>query len=165
MSNRPSGQQPLLPSVLDRLIDDEPDVRVESPRSSAQLFREMKQAVRRDLEDLLNTRWPCLTWPESLSELDDSLVNYGIPDFTASDLDATRDPDILMRAIEESVRRFEPRLKNVRLQPLDTVEAPNRTFRFRIEGILCVEPFEDAVRYDSALETATGTVRIEGAER
>ena len=165
MSNRPTGQQPLVPSVLDRLIDDEPDVRAEAPRSSAQLFRELKQSVRRDLEDLLNTRWACLTWPESLAELDDSLVNYGIPDFTASDLDATRDPDILLRAIEQCINRFEPRLKNVRLHPLETAESANRTFRFRIDGVLCVEPFEDAVRYDSSLETATGTVHIEGAER
>src|SRR5205823_6232808 len=115
MSDRPSGSQPLLPSILDRLIDDEPDLRVETPRTSAQVLRELKQSLRRDLEDLLNTRWRCVGWPESLNEIEDSLMNYGIPDFTASDLDAAQNPDVLLREIESCIRRFEPRLKNVRL--------------------------------------------------
>jgi type VI secretion system protein ImpF len=165
MSNRPTGNQPLVPSVLDRLIDHEPNVRTETPRGSAQVLREVKQSVRRDLEDLLNTRWRCLEWPESLVQLEDSLINYGIPDFTASDLDAAQNPDILLRSIEDCIRRFEPRLKTVRLQSLGSTDETTRTFRFRIDGVLCLEPLEDPVRYDSSLEMATGTVRIEGAGR
>ncbi len=165
MSNRPSASQPLLPSVLDRLLDDDPDVKVEKGKSEAQVLRDLKQSVRRDLENLLNTRWRCVAWPESLAQIDDSLLNYGIPDFTAADLDAAQNPDVLLRAIESCIRRFEPRLKNVRLHELDAPDDASRTFRFRIDGILCVEPLEDPVRYDSSLETATGTVRIEGAGR
>lgn len=162
MSNRLSGNQPLVSSLVDRLLDHEPDVRVEPAARTAQVLRELKQSVRRDLEDLLNTRWRCLGWPESLARLDDSLLNYGIPDFTASDLDAAQNPDILLRAIESCIRRFEPRLKEVRLQALGSPDDGSREFRFRIDGVLCIEPLEDAVRYDSSLETSTGTVRIEG---
>jgi type VI secretion system protein ImpF len=165
VANRLSGNQPLVPSVVDRLIDNEPDVRVEPAPRAAQVMREMKQAVRRDLEDLLNTRWRCLAWPETLTQLEDSLVNYGIPDFTASDLDAAHNLDLLLSSIEDCIRRFEPRLKDVSLHELGSVDEASRTFRFRIDGVLCVEPLEDPVRYDSSLETATGTVRIEGAGR
>jgi type VI secretion system protein ImpF len=165
MPKSPSGQQPLVPSLLDRLMDDAPDLRAETPRSSAQLLRELKQSVRRDLENLLNTRWRCVEWPESLAEIEDSLVNYGIPDFTATHFDAAQDPDILLRAIEDCIRRFEPRLRDVRLQAIEGAADGNRTFRFRIDGVLCVEPLEDPVRYDSSLEPTTGNVRVEGAGR
>jgi type VI secretion system protein ImpF len=151
--------------VVDRLLDHEPDVRVEPAPRAAQVLRELKQSVRRDLEDLLNTRWRCIGWPEALGQLDDSLLNYGIPDFTAADLDAAQNPDILLHSIEACIRRFEPRLKDVCLQELGPIDDGSRTFRFRIDGVLCIEPLEDPVRYDSSLETSTGTVRIEGTGR
>ncbi len=165
MATRPANNQPLLPSVLDRIKDNEPDVSIDAPRNQAQVLRELKQSVRRDLEDLLNTRWRFVGWPENLSHLDDSLINYGIPDFAAADLDAAQNPDVLLAAIADCIRRFEPRLRNVRLQQLDTDDYASRTFRFRIDGVLCVEPLEDPVRFDSSLEPATGMVRIEGAGR
>ena len=73
------ADQPLVPSVLDRLIDDEPTATREPPKSRGQVLRDLKQSVRRDLENLLNTRQRCKSWPENLSELEVSLVNYGFP--------------------------------------------------------------------------------------
>ena len=61
--------QLLLPSVLDRLIDQDPQVRQEAARGRSQLLKEMKLAVRRDLENLLNTRVRCVPWPAELTEL------------------------------------------------------------------------------------------------
>ena len=55
--------QPLVPSVLDRLLDDEPQNTHETPKSRNQVLRDLKQSVRRDLENLLNTRWRCIAWP------------------------------------------------------------------------------------------------------
>ena len=72
--------------MLDRLIDHEPEVRRESPRSRNQVLRELKQSVRRDLENLLNTRVRCVPLPPELKELKQSLVNYGIPDLTGASL-------------------------------------------------------------------------------
>ena len=72
--------------MLDRLLDHEPDVRREAPRSRNQVLRELKQSVRRDLENLLNTRVRCIPLPPELKELKQSLVNYGIPDLTGASL-------------------------------------------------------------------------------
>ena len=47
--------QPLVPSVLDRLMDDDPGVTSEPPRNRSLMLREMKLAVRRDIENLLNS--------------------------------------------------------------------------------------------------------------
>jgi len=57
------AEQPLVPSVLDRLLDDDPGVSREPARNRHQVLRELKQAVRRDLENLLNTRVRCQAGP------------------------------------------------------------------------------------------------------
>lgn len=147
-------------SVLDRLIDLEPQSQQESPLTDNQKLRLVQQSVRRDLQDLLNTRYRCVAWPPELNELDDSLINYGIPDFTASSLNATADSDILIQAIGKAIRLFEPRLVDFQLEPrLDNYLA-DRTFRFRIRGTLLVEGQQHRVQYDSALESATGQFNV-----
>lgn len=165
MADRPKSNQPLLPSVLDRLLDDDPTVTREVPKNGAQVLRELKQSVRRDLENLLNTRCRPMTLPEELSELEVSLVNYGIPDFTGSNLRAAEEPDLLFRAIESAIRNFEPRLTVVRVEPVSNSEPLDRTLRFRIDAVLSVDPIEERVLFNSALEPATGAYQIEGESR
>jgi type VI secretion system protein ImpF len=147
------------------LIDEEPHIQSEAAKTPAQQLRELRQTVRRDLEDLLNTRWRCVAWPPDLSQLDDSLVNYGIPDFTSAKLEAAEDPQILLKAIELAIRRFEPRLNDVRITQLEPEDRINRIFQFRIDAVLCVESLRDAVRFDSSLEPATGTFEVKGETR
>src|SRR5205085_952010 len=50
------SDQPLVPSVLDRLLDDDPAVTTEPARNRSQMLRELKLSVRRDIESLLNAR-------------------------------------------------------------------------------------------------------------
>jgi len=52
----PLTQESLIPSVLDRLLDDDPASAREAPKARTQVLRELKQSVRRDLEWLLNSR-------------------------------------------------------------------------------------------------------------
>jgi len=157
------ADQPLLPSVLDRLLDDDPTVSQETPKSRSQVLRELKLSVRRDLEDLLNTRRRCKSWPEHLSELERSLVNYGIPDITGMDLAAGRSRQGFARLLEGVIRRFEPRFKSVRVQMFENADPLDRTLRFRIDALLRAEPAPEPVVFDSSLEPATGNVEIKGA--
>ncbi len=146
-------------SLLDRLLDNEPDKSVEAPLDDNQKLRIIQSSVRRDLEDLLNTRYRCVAWPPELTELDDSLINYGIPDFTASGLNAAQDSDILIKAIRLSISLFEPRLTEVRIERVNE-EFVDRTFRFRIEAMLLVEEKKHRVQFDSSLESATGQFAV-----
>ena len=56
MMAKTRADKPLLPSVFDRLIDEDPGNEREAPKPRAQVLRDMKAAVCRDLEYLLNTR-------------------------------------------------------------------------------------------------------------
>jgi type VI secretion system protein ImpF len=157
------ADQPLVPSVLDRLIDYEPGVSRETARTRSQLLSDLKQSVRRDLENLLNTRWRCASWPPNLDEIDSSVANYGIPDFTASNCGAGGFREQLRRIIETTIRNAEPRFKTVRVKLKENVESVDRTLRFQIDALLLVEPAPEPVVFDSTLEPVTGSVEVKGA--
>ncbi len=159
------ASQPLIPSVLDRLLDDEPANTREAPKSRTQVLRELKQSVRRDLENLLNTRWRSTSWPPHLTELDVSLASYGIPDVSGADLGSARQREEFRRTMERVIRSFEPRFKTVSVVLLEQGEAWSRTLRFRIEGMLHVAPAPEPVSFDSSVEATTGTVEVKGASR
>ncbi len=153
-------KHPLASSVFDRLLDDEPGNRKEQPLSQGQQLRELKQGVRRDLENLLNTRWRCRSWPPELDQLELSLVDYGIPDFTGVNMSVPTEREHLRRAIQRAISRFEPRLKDAAVTILKNEDPFDRVLRFRISGILRVDPAPEPVTFDSELEPSTTTIEI-----
>jgi type VI secretion system protein ImpF len=155
-----NGKQGLLPSVLDRLLDDEPDSVHEKRRSDAQVLREMKESLRRDIENLLNTRWRCKSWPPNLDELETSLVNYGIPDFTGANMSLAAERDTLRRIVEKVIRQFEPRFKSVKVSMLNNVDETDRTLRFRIDALMYADPAPELVVFDSQMNPASADFEI-----
>jgi type VI secretion system protein ImpF len=154
--------QPLAPSVLDRLLDDDPAVSVEAPRNRTQLLGDLKQSVRRDLEDLLNTRRRNLVLPAGLKELGTSLVAYGVPDFSGAGPATAKDRDAFCRQVEAVIRANEPRLLRVAVELAATPEQADRTLRFRIEALLRADPAPEPVTFDTALEAATNQFAVSG---
>lgn len=147
---RPDPTQPLLPSVLDRLIDTEPRVSTEPVASRSQRLAQVRQAVKRDLEWLLNTK-QMPGAPSGPPHLAGSIVAYGLPDFTASSLASVHDRERLRKAVEAAVAHFEPRLRNVAVTMLEGREF-DRTLRFRIDALLDVDPAPEPVTFDSVLQ-------------
>jgi type VI secretion system protein ImpF len=152
--------QLLLPSLLDRLIDHDPQVRSEAARNRSQLLRDLRQAVRRDLENLLNTRVRGIAYRIELKELRQSLVSYGIPDLTGLSLGAAREREEFRRAIQAVIVQFEPRLKNLNVVLVDQTESIERTIRFHIEAVLLAEPAPEPIAFDSTVRLTTGTFEV-----
>ena len=162
---RVDADLPLIPSVLDRLLDDRPEERREAPKTRTQVLRELKQSVRRDLENLLNTRRRATGWPADLKELECSLASYGLPDITGADLEAAQNRGQFLRALEDVIRRFEPRFLYVNVKMLEEPNSVDRVLRFRIDAMLRVEPAPEPVAFDSSLQPITGNVEVRGAGR
>jgi type VI secretion system protein ImpF len=154
--------QPLLPSVLDRLLDFEPETSREAPKNRAQVLRELKESVRRDLENLLNTRQRNLTWPPNLTELERSLLNYGIPDITALSMGAGKERQEFCRQLQSVILKHEPRLKTCQVVLLDNTEPLDRTLRFRIDALMHADPAPEPVMFDSSLKPGTGSFEVKG---
>ena len=158
---RISHDQPLVASMLDRLIDDNPGGG-DGPRSETQVLRELKQSLRRDLENLLNTRQRAVSFPNDLEELEASLVNYGIPDVIGSGLAGGEARAEFLRTVEAIVRQFEPRFRRVEATLLQNADPLDRTLRFRINAELDADPAPEPVTFDSALQPVTGDVEVKG---
>lgn len=158
-----------VPSILDRLIEDTPWEA--TTMTDRQLRKKAVDSVRRDLENLLNTRWRCTSWPPSLDELETSLVNYGIPDFTSVGSNIAERPDVLLDHIEAAIAHFEPRLTQVELTQIGVPGSVDRTFRFRIRAKLNLpteqsgEMFNEPVSFESTLEASSGNFDVTGAGR
>lgn len=161
MNNPFEPKQKLLPSLLDRLLDDEPQNLHERWDIHNQSEEELEKSVKRDLENLLNTRRRCGSCPPELKELDDSLINYGLPDFLAMNLAFDEGRQLFRHMIEKTIRSCEPRLVEVKVSVLDTVEPIQRNMRFRIDAKLCAEPAPEPISFDSVLEPVTCNFTLE----
>src|SRR5581483_8672925 len=98
-----------------------------------QSVRFFKEALKRDLEWLLNTRQPPLPEVTEYPAARASIVNFGLPDITAMGLSSASDHRQLRLAIEACLRNFEPRLMDVRVSVEDS-DKVDRRLRFHIEG-------------------------------
>jgi type VI secretion system protein ImpF len=154
-------EPPVTLSVIDRLIDPQPQRHVEAPMTRAQSLREIKAAVRRDLEWLLNTRRTIEECPDSLKELQHSLYSYGLPDISSLYLRSSTDQDLLLKEITNTLRVFEPRLAWVKVR-LDPPTEERWNIRFAIEGLLLIDPAPEPVLFDTVLEPSSGEYQVKG---
>ncbi|HEY0007063.1 MAG TPA: type VI secretion system baseplate subunit TssE [Pyrinomonadaceae bacterium] len=158
---RTDNEVRITPSVLDRLLDFEPEMSRESAASRSKSLRDLKQAVRRDLEWLLNTRQVADGLPAGLKEVNRSLAAYGLPDFSNVSTQNPSDQKLMRREIEDALRIFEPRLEDV-VVTIEPTRSTERAMRFRIDARLKVEPAPEPVTFDTMLQLGTGQYIVQG---
>ena len=142
------NRQNVQASILDRLVDDEPSVSHEPVQYRLLSIGQIKALLIRNLENLLNTRRHIFSPPVEYKELNNSLFVYGLQDFTSKN---PRSPSVklkLRQDVEKAISRFEPRLKNVTVH-LETSAQNERNLRFRITGLLVIEPINEPVTFDT----------------
>lgn len=150
-----NNKKPIVGSLLDRLIDDAPEQSHESVKSRGQFLASLYSSVRRDLENLLNTRQYFLNHPKEYTELTKSLIDYGIPDFMSGRLDVEILQSNFCEKLTTIIRRYEPRFKEVVVKLVSNPKEKDRTLRMRIEGLLYAEPMPESIVFDSVLEPET----------
>ncbi len=158
------GETTITISALDRLIDLEPENRMENPLSRSQSVRLLKGAVRRDLEWLLNSRRIADPPDEGLKEVNRSTYVYGLPDLSALTMSSTSDRNRLVRSILATINLFEPRLMNVRLVMVETPDAGKKDVRLRIEAMLRMDPVPEPVSFDTVIELKSGNCHLSGGD-
>jgi len=167
---QPNPFQSLQPSVLDRLIDAESVGTRDRPGYT---LRQIEDAVRRDLEDLLNTRRPpeIVTGDDGkpelffggLEEVPTSIANFGVRDLAYFD---TLTPELrneFAHHIEQVINIYEPRLKDVHVtvrDPAQVKEIQKSDFKrtamyFHIEARLALDPAPE-VFFETMLELTKG---------
>jgi type VI secretion system protein ImpF len=153
------NRQNIQASILDRLIDREPGVSHEPVQRRFLNFEQGKASVIRDLENLLNTKSQILPVPPAYKEVNNSLFVYGLEDFTSENPKSLAVRQHLRQDIEKAISLFEPRLTNVTVR----VEAPmekERSVRFKISGLLILDPLTEPVNFDTYFDINKGEYTI-----
>lgn len=153
----------LRPSVLDRLLDNDPNQLDNPEKDQHQLLKELRNSVRRDLINLLNTRIRIIKPEEEYEELNLSLLNYGLPDLATINISNTMKRKSFTEDLEALLIEFEPRFKSVSVNYLENMDSLDRTLKFRIDATLYADPSPEVVIFDSVLDPVSGTVKVEEA--
>jgi len=149
------------PGMLDRLL---------APGAgSATVMRysleEMKDAVARDLEALLNTR---TVIPEHLlkrfPECARSIASYGLNDFAGLSLASIDDRAHICQSLERAIARHEPRLRHVRAS-LEISEGAIDRLNFAITALLVLNESQEPVNFDAVLQPSSLHYTISKARR
>jgi len=140
------------PDLFDRLLGQPVRNGVVVARLSAD---DLKDAVARDLEALLNTR--STLHEGSLAgypECSTSMVGYGLCDFADRSLSSPTDRAHVCACIEQAIVRHEPRLQNVKALLEMREESVNR-LSFSITAVLVGSRSHEPVNFDAVLQPST----------
>jgi type VI secretion system protein ImpF len=158
---RDSGARVKL-SILDRLLDDAPEMERDRPLSATEALTVLRRAVRRDLEALLNARRRLFTIPRAYPELLASSFAFGLPDYTAGAMNELAAREVLRREIERCIKLFEPRLVNVAVSLVPRKDELDTTLQLRIEALLHADPAPEPISFDTIVNAATAEIEVSG---
>jgi type VI secretion system protein ImpF len=155
------------PGLFDRLLGV--PVRGASSASGATLARmsleDLKDAVARDLEALLNTR--SVLQEDDLKlfpECSESVVSYGLNDFADRSLSSPTDRAYICECLEKTIARHEPRLRNAKAS-LDMRDEMVNRLNFSITALLVASTSQEPVNFDAVLQPSSLHYSISKAGR
>ena len=99
---------------------------------------------------------------QTYPEVARSVYNYGLPDLNALSWESSRDRARLARAVQESLHVFEPRLRGIKVVPLEPVAGAPHIMRFQIEGLLEMDPAPELIVFDTTLQLSSGEYQVKG---
>jgi type VI secretion system protein ImpF len=146
--------------LLDRLIDEAPEAEHDTPISPGEAIAILRRSVRRDVEALLNSRRRWRSWQAAFKEIAVSPLNFGIPDCSGGRFHGSAEQEALRREIEDTIRRFEPRFRSVRVRLTPPGDRPDTTLRLRIDAVLHAEPAPEPIAFDTTVDPATADVLV-----
>ena len=156
-------ERSIKPSLLDRLTDLEPDRLSDPAPATWQEMRDLKAGLCRDLAALLNTRRKEQVLDPAYESCVNSVLTYGMSDFTSYNLTNGVEQELVRRSMERAIRQFEPRLTRVTV----SMEEPNSTrptLQFQIDAVLRIDTTEN-VAFDLRLHRDSRRITVSGSDR
>ena len=152
------------PGLFDRLLGV--PVRGASGATVARMsLEDLKDAVARDLEALLNTRSSLHEDAlQSFPGCEQSVVSYGLNDFADRSLSSPADRAYICTCLEETIARHEPRLRNAKAS-LDLRDEMVNRLNFSITALLVASTSQEPVNFDAVLQPSSLHYSISKAGR
>ncbi len=152
----------ITPSLMDRLTDLDPDNESEPAATEWAAMRDFKASLARDLAALLNTRRKEVDLDPDYVDVGNSVLTYGIPDYTSYTLTNGVEQELVRRSVERAIRQFEPRLSRVTVA-LQQPDPAAPTLMFQIDAVLKMD--DEPVAFDVRLHRDSRRMSVAGADR
>ncbi|MFB3893150.1 MAG: type VI secretion system baseplate subunit TssE [Phycisphaerae bacterium] len=155
----------LQPCLLDRLVDDQPDSKVESRDQRVVSMRRYRDGVLRDLNWLLNTG--CRSSEDHLEDYPEvarSVLNYGTPDLCGQTASGVS-PEQIERNVIKAIQAFEPRIirNSLSIRPAVEQNAMSHNAVFlEIRGELWALPAPEVLYVKTQVDLETGQCELKG---
>ena len=137
------------PSILHRLIDENPGMVYENPNNLSWSVEDLKKAVAEELGILFNTR--CSLPLDKVEELGRTVYTYGFPDFLNYSFKAKSEQLLLENTIIKTLNSFEPRLKNIQVTVKENPNDLKRLIFVKIEAILYANESNKAICFETII--------------
>lgn len=149
-------------SALDRLLGYEIPRETGNPAlDRARGVDEVRKSVQRHLEWLLNTKAILPPRAASNDPVQESLLTYGLPDFTATGIKGAREREYLKTALLLAIKRFEPRL---RVEAIELAtggpDSDVRELNFHVRAWLDLQPAPERVEFDARVDLSSNRLVI-----
>ncbi|NIF17277.1 type VI secretion system baseplate subunit TssE [Pantoea sp. Cy-639] len=157
----------LQPSLLDRLVDDEPGNLQETADKRVLSLQQLKASVLRDLAWLLNTTALLDSTATLNTPAGTSVINYGLPALAGNSA-SNIDLPALERIIHQAIATYEPRIlaHTLKVRALAASGEMNaNALSFEIEGDLWAQPAALPLLLQTDVDLESGHVRVAPAER
>lgn len=118
---------------------------------------DIRAAVSRDLNWLLNTRTPLTA--EEFDTRDLTVIDFGVPDFGKGTPENVRDQKQRAARTEKAIRAFEPRLQNVKVSIVPEMGS-ERSLTMIIEADMVADDVRDPVSFMTIYDSTTGKMEI-----
>lgn len=161
----------LQPSLLDRLIDNEPKQTKESLEARVLTRQQLRAAVLRDLSWLFNatrqepepksTRTQELALWQGADFARRSVLNFGMPAFSGVTL-SSMDTNTIERSVAEAIRNFEPRIDPSSLRVEIKFDGGNHhnTLQMVIRGQMWSQPVPLELLLSADVDVETGNTYV-----
>jgi type VI secretion system protein ImpF len=158
----------LLPSLLDRLTDDQPQTATEYTEFKVMSLRQLRQAVLRDLAWLLNsTSLDSMQDLSGYTAVSNSVINFGVPvlaGMAASGIQLRG----LQQRLREVILNFEPRIIPATLQ-VRSVDPESslghNVLSFNINAQLWAQPAPIELLFQTHVNLESGQTELNEAPR
>lgn len=161
MIGRKTFKYRITPPLLYRLIDEAPHLKHESKEEQEFSLTQFYDQICQNIENILNARQNYIKWPNELSEIDRSVLNYGIEDFTLNYYGNKQNQIRLCQKIKEVISYFEQRIQAVKVEPVASDVELERILRIRIECEVILKPFPLHVIFESSFDITKQTFYVE----
>jgi type VI secretion system protein ImpF len=153
----------LRPSLLDRLVDHQPEHRRERVDAQQVDDTQLRQLVRRDLTWLFNTtHFEASVDLSEFPEVSRSILNYGIPDLIGRAVSGVSG-NALKQQLRSALSSFESRLipSTIDVQVTRATTSAGKLALFiEISGSLRTEPMPTAIRMRAEVDLESGRVGV-----